>query len=218
MHVKICGLTTTDDALAAARCGADFVGMILAPSTRRVSLTTAEGIARALPSDVRPVLVFRDAPLDEVLGSLEIIGRADVQLHGREPVAYLDELLRRRPETRLLRAWEVRAAAHDHELTEYLSEAGNAGVRIETVIVDVPKGAPHPGFERLAAVARLCTAASFEVWCAGGLTPENVALAAASGPYAGVDVAGGVELRPGVKDHAAMTRFVQAARLDAARG
>ena len=215
MIVKVCGITRPEDAVAAARLGADFVGLIRAPSARRVDLDRARHIAAELPDGTKPVLLFRDAPLDEVSAAVEETGVRWVQLHGSEPIAYVCDLLRRCPDVRLLRAWEVAGPSAATDLHDYL-QAAAAGVRFHAVILDAPKGGPHPGYDCLGDVSRRCRDLVSQVWCAGGLTPENVSEAVRAGQYAGVDVARGVEQSPGVKDHALLERFVQAVRGPAA--
>jgi phosphoribosylanthranilate isomerase len=216
MRVKICGITNPGDALAAARAGADFVGLILAPSSRQVSAEAAKEIVAALSAPAAPVLVFRDAPMDAVLAALETTGAGCAQLHGAEPVNYLAELQRRRPKIRLIKAWEVSADDAWEQsadlLIDFVRDARDTGVGLPIVLLDAPKGGPHPGYERMAACAARCHTLPVQVWCAGGLTPDNVAIALACGQFDGADVAGGVEVRPGVKDHAAIRRFIENAR------
>jgi len=211
MRVKICGVTNVTDARAAADAGADFVGLILAASPRQVSLETARAIAAALPPKARPVLLFRDAPTSEIVAAVERTGVEWVQLHGREPVADVQQLAVRLPDLRLIKAWEVRSA-EPAELAAYLAQARAADLRLDALILDAPKGGPHPGVAALATLARAVRLRPPEVWCAGGLTPENVAAVCAAGPFDGVDVAGGVERAPGQKDAVRMARFVTAAR------
>lgn len=212
MHVKICGITSVHDARQAAYCGADFVGLILAPSSRRVTVDIARDVAAALPAATQPVVLFRDAPLEDVLSALELTGCAWVQLHGREPVTYLAELARHRVGVHLIRAWEITSPTAGDELVNYLREAAAAGVRIDAVILDAPKGGPHPGFERLGDISLGCRPRPPEVWCAGGLSPANLVMAVATGQYDGVDVARGVESQPGIKDYAALEQFVTTAK------
>lgn len=212
MRIKICGITATADALLAARYGADLVGLILAPSPRRIGLPAAAEIVAALPPATGAVLVFRDAPLDEVLAALDTTGARWVQLHGREPAACLAQLAARRPAVRIIKAWEVLGLDAGASLAAYLASTVAAGRPPDAVLLDAPKGGPHPGYELLGELARQLNARPPEVWCAGGLTPANVATAVAAGRYDGVDVAAGVEVRPGVKDHAAVRQFIAAAR------
>jgi phosphoribosylanthranilate isomerase len=213
MLVKICGITTLADAQAAAAAGADFVGLIRAASPRQVTLDVARAIAERLPPHTRPVLLYRDAPAAAVIAGVTATGINCVQLHGAESVTYIGDLLGRCAGLRLIKAWEVRGPDAADGLSEYLAAARQLNLPLEAVILDTPKGEPHPGFACLGDVARRCRHADIRIFCAGGLTPENVRTALACGPFDGVDVARGVENRPGVKDHAVLRRFVEQAHL-----
>jgi phosphoribosylanthranilate isomerase len=198
VRVKICGLTRPEDAVAAEAAGVDAVGLILhAPSRRLVDLAQAEAIVAPLGPFVARVGVVVDAPddfLDEAIDRL----RLDVlQFHGSEGE---DDMAPYRDRVRLLKA--VRFSTS-------LDIAALARLPVDAVLVDGSEpgsGRPFPWEEapRLAELPR---------WIlAGGLTPENVADAVRRlGPY-GVDVASGVELSPGVKDHDALRRFVERAK------
>jgi phosphoribosylanthranilate isomerase len=212
MLVKICGITRREDALAAAQAGADFVGLVRAGSPRQVSLETARQIAANLPPATQPVLLFRDAELDELAGELAASGFKWVQLHGAEPVAYVRRLMDRFPGLHVIRAWEVSGADAAVPLSDYLRAALEEEVAIDVLLLDAPKRGLHPGYECLGEVARRCHGTVPGIWCAGGLTPGNCAAAVAAGRYAGVDVSRGVELSPGVKDQAAVRRFIDLAR------
>jgi len=212
MHVKICGITDPLDARVAAEAGADFIGMIMAESPRQITADAARAILPVLPAGVHPVLVFRNQSLDLVLEAVATTGVGWIQLHGHEPVPYLRELQQRRRNLRIIRAWEVRSLDSGPELSQYLQAAAQAGGRLDVVLLDAPKGHAHPGFEHIGDVSRRCTTRPPQVWVAGGLTPDNVATAVAVGWYDGVDVAGGVETRPGVKNHAALRRFIHVAK------
>lgn len=212
LSVKICGVTSRDDAAAVAQAGADFVGFILAPSARQVTVETVRAVMGVLPAPIEPVLVFRVAPLEEVLGAVDATHCRWVQIHGHESVAYLGRLLAARPHLRLIRAWEIETPESGDDLALYLRQARDADVRIDVVLLDAPKGGPHPGFERLGDISHACRERPPAVWCAGGLTPGNLGTAVPSGHYDGVDVASGVEVRPGAKDHDAVRRFVALAR------
>jgi phosphoribosylanthranilate isomerase len=213
MQVKVCGITTRDDARAAAEFGADFVGLIRAGGQRQVALEAAQEIVASLPAKTTPVLVFRDAGLEEMCAALEVTGARWVQLHGAEPVTLVRELMQRVPGVNVIRAWEVAAASADEGLAEYVKEAAGAGVRFRAVILDAPKHRRHPGYACLGGVSRRCRGLADAMWCAGGLTVDNVEAAVRAGRYDGVDVARGVESRPGVKDREAMARFIAAAKV-----
>src|SRR4051794_20412234 len=87
MFVKVCGITTVDDALLALEAGADAVGLILAPSTRRVDVDAARDIVRALPPGTLAVGVFRDERPEAIVAIVERTGLTGVQLHGHESPA-----------------------------------------------------------------------------------------------------------------------------------
>lgn len=214
MHVKICGLTRVDDALAAARAGADFAGFVLAPSPRCVTPTVVQSIVRSLPPTTRPVLVFRDAPLADVLAAQRTTHCTWLQLHGQETVDYLRDLLRELPDARLIRAWDIVGPESADRLVSYLDQARSGQVNIEVVLLDSPKAGPRADARVFADTARRCTQRPPAVWCAGGLTPDNLGPVIGAGVYDGVDVSSGVEAAPGVKDHDRIRRFV--ARVKAA--
>ena len=220
MRVKICGITSVRDAVAAAEAGADFIGLIRAASARAVAVGTARDIVESLaPFAAQPVLLVRDAPLDAMLADIDNIGATWLQLHGNEPVAHLRRIIDSRPPLHLIKAWEVRSAESGNALLTYVRRAAEAGIRSAAGILDAPKGGPHPGFDYMAAVSRQWHATwphddvdRPELWCAGGLTPDSLVGALADGVYDGIDVARGVETQPGVKDHAAMRRFIGTTR------
>jgi phosphoribosylanthranilate isomerase len=210
MQLKFCGITSERDALAAAEAGADFVGLILAPSPRQIDPVRARRIMDRLPPETQPVLLFKDAPLAEMVAALERTRCEWVQLHGEEPVEALRGLRLHNPNLRLVKAWTVRGPVAAEALLSYLAEVQAADIQLDVVLLDAPKGGPHPGYEALGEVSRRLTERPPEVWCAGSLTADNVADALAAGRYDGVDVASGVELAPGRKDAAEMRRFAAA--------
>lgn len=210
MHLKICGITNEADARVAADAAADFIGLIRAASPRQVSLDIARQIVTTLPSSTTPVLLYRNAPVDEVVTGLEVTGCQWVQLHGDEPVSLLREVQDRVAGVQMIKAWSVTTPADGAALRAYVDEAAQGGVRLAVVLLDAPKGGPHPGYEALAAMSRVLQRRPPAVWCAGALTPDNVAAALALGDYDGVDVASGVEASPGQKDADAVRRFAKA--------
>src|SRR5215208_6639575 len=84
VKAKVCGITTPEDALAAASSGADAIGLVLAESPRKVSVEEAREIAAALPDGVLKVGVFVDAEPAEVLRIAAEVGLDYAQLHGDE--------------------------------------------------------------------------------------------------------------------------------------
>ena len=83
-RIKICGLTRPEDAAAAVSSGADALGVLLAPSKRRLTLEQAEGVFASVPPLVARIGVFRDATADEVWEAVARLGLTAVQFHGDE--------------------------------------------------------------------------------------------------------------------------------------
>lgn len=204
LRVKICGVTRLEDALAAARLGADALGFNFWPGSKRyIPPAEARAIVRRLPPLVAAVGVFVDPSREEVLRAAEASGIGAVQLHGDEP----PELCRDLP-LPVLKAIRVEGPASLDRLRDYDAVQG--------FLLD----SAGPGFGgsgrtfdwTLAAKA----ARAHAIVLAGGLGPDNVAEAIRAVRPWGVDVASGVESAPGVKDIGKTRAFLERAR-EAAR-
>jgi len=199
VRVKICGITRAEDALAAARLGADALGFNFWPGSKRfVAPAAARAIVARLPPFVVPVGVFVNQPEEEILAVARETGVRVLQLHGDEPPALCARLPL--PVVKAIRVDAVRSlsALASYEVAAFLLDTPSRGFG--------GSGAPFDWSlaEGVSEVA--------PVILAGGLTPENVAEAIrAVRPYA-VDVAGGVESAPGVKDLARLARFIATAK------
>jgi indole-3-glycerol phosphate synthase/phosphoribosylanthranilate isomerase len=205
--VKVCGLTTVEDALAVARLGVDAIGLVFWPgSPRWVDRDKAREIAQALPPFVLRVGVFVDAALDVVARTAEEVGLDVLQLHGQEEPEALDRLPRR-----VLKAVRVGDGFMPEEALRYEGRA--AGILLDTRS-ESPGGSGRPFDWSLA--RRVRERASF-LALAGGLTPENVHVALAAVRPDVVDVSSGVESSPGRKDPAKVSAFVEAVRAAGAR-
>ncbi len=197
--VKICGVTTLDDALACVDAGADAIGFNFWPrSKRHVAVDVAGAIAKRLPPNVRTVGVFVD-PTEEEVNRAFAAGAIDLaQLHGDEPPDFCARFA-----GRYIKAVRLRDAASLQTLAQYACDL---------MLVDADS--EHYGVSGRRADVQLAAqaAAQRRVILAGGLTPENVAAAVAAVRPFGVDVAGGVEREPGVKDWMKVAAFVKAAK------
>ncbi len=199
VRVKICGITRREDALAAARAGADAVGVNFWPGSKRfVEPETAAEIIAALPPFVTPVGVFVNQPRAQIVRAARVSGVALLQLHGDESPEDASGL-----PLPVIKAFRADAELAPDTLARYA---------VAAYLVDAPS-AGFGGSGRTFDWTRLRGAAlPAPLVLAGGLTPDNVADAVrAALPYA-VDVASGVETAPGIKDEDAMRRFVAAAR------
>lgn len=197
-RVKICGVTRVEDALAIEAVGADAVGLIFAPGSRRlVSVAQARAISDALGPWIGRVGVFVDADEATVVTAIEGARLDAVQLHGDAS----DELAGRlRARVRVIRAvrFEPGCTPRAYE-----------GRPFDGVLLDGVRPGSGTPFDWSAAQA---WRGHPRLILAGGLRPDTVAEAVgALRPYA-VDVASGVEAAPGVKDPGAVAAFVRAAR------
>ena len=185
LEVKICGLTRRADALLAAELGADCLGFVLYAGSRRfVPVEALPELTRGLPPHVRKVGVFVDAARDEMLRAVEA-GKLDiVQLHGRESADF----------ARTIDFAEVWKATYDPEFPA------------ARLVCDAPRGGSGT-FGDHAKAAEL--AKKRPVMLAGGITPDNAVGLARRVRPAGIDLAGGVETSPGVKDERKLKQLFQ---------
>ncbi len=199
VRIKICGITRLEDALLAARLGADALGFNFWPGSKRyISPEAARAIIDRLPPFVAPVGVFVDGAPEEVARAAAASGVSAVQLHGDEPPAAC--AASGLPAVKALRVTgpEILDLLDRYPVAAVLLDAPSAGYG--------GSGTPCDWTVARAAAARAI------VILAGGLVPENVAQAIeAVRPY-GVDVASGVERAPGVKDPDKLARFIAQAR------
>jgi len=197
-RVKICGITRVEDALAAARSGADAIGLVFyADSPRAVSVEQARAVVRALPPFITTVGLFVDAAPQEIGAVLAALPLDLLQFHGNEsPEACRGH---GRPYVKALRMGEGADAA---ALARPYDDA--AGILVDSYVEGVPGGTGR-AFDW----SRLPEGLSCPLILAGGLTPDNVAAAVTQVRPWAVDVSGGVEATPGVKDAAKIEAFIR---------
>jgi phosphoribosylanthranilate isomerase len=203
MRVKFCGINNLDDAAEAVQLGAWAIGLIhFHGSPRNVDPGVAAEIAAAFRRKCEVVGVFVNPTLDEVAKAVEDEGLTMVQLNGAEGASFCAEV-QRRTGLKVAKAIHVASAADVHGAEAYRTDfhlfdrrgKGMWGGTGESFDWELLRG------HRSEVPAIL----------AGGLRPGNVAAAIEiARPYA-VDVASGVEVEPGRKDHAAMAAFFEAA-------
>lgn len=197
MWVKVCGITSEEDALLAVAMGVDAVGFVFAPSSRQMAPAAVREITRRLPHEIVTVGVFRDERPQTVVDVVNKSGLKAAQLHGnesREDCRYVTERVPmvikafQAGDTRVMRA------------PEYGSQL---------VLLDAPSPGSGKVFDwRLAEGVPT----GQHLVLAGGLDSDNVAEAIRTVHPFGVDVSSGVESAPGRKDASKMRAFVQAAR------
>lgn len=205
VKVKICGITSLDDALAAVEAGADALGFVFyRGSQRSVDPEVVRRIVVRLPPFVLPVGVFVNEEAEKIREIMDHCGLALAQLHGDETATYCEAL--GRP---VLQALRLRGREDFLAMAEYKGRAGVRGFIVDTISDTLYGGTGMVADWALAAEAARATL----ILLAGGLTPENVREAVETVRPYGVDVSSGVEAAPGRKDPAKMRAFVRAARL-----
>jgi phosphoribosylanthranilate isomerase len=209
-RVKICGITDKANALAAVEAGADFIGLVFAPSKRRISPAQAREIADAVKKSstvTKLVGVFVNAPVFQVNEIADFCALDVIQLSGNESWEDCRKIVN--PVVKAVRV--DRQSSQD--ICAELSAASRllAGRRFVTLLdsrVEGTYGGTGKTFDWDLAQE---VAKKFSVIVAGGLDPKNVAsLIKRVAPW-GVDVSSGVETG-GVKDIAKMKAFIEAVR------
>ncbi len=210
-HIKICGIKEERHALAAAKAGADFIGLVFAPSPRRISLEQAQKIAMAVKQSGHPteiVGVFANSLAATVNLIAENCYLNRVQLSGDESWEYCREIARP-----LIKAVRVKRGQSASEVCAYLAEGTSALSRQKHDFLLDPKirGKYGGTGTRLDWNLARQVASEFPVILAGGLTPENVSTALKKVSPWGIDVSSGVEVG-GVKHVARIRAFIKAVR------
>lgn len=200
VRVKICGITRPEDVAACVAAGADALGFVFTPRSRRhVSVEQAAALVRAVPPFVCRVGLFMDPDPEDVRRTLARVPLNLLQFHGRE-------------------------AAEDCERFErpYIKAVGMSGSGDWRAVLDAHRNAAGFLFDSHAPGAPGGTGEVFDwdsipeidapVVLAGGLTCENVAEAVRRVRPWAVDVSSGVEDAPGIKDAAKVRQFISEAK------
>jgi phosphoribosylanthranilate isomerase len=195
--VKICGVTTVDDAKHVVSAGANALGLILAESRRQLTLDQAREIAQATKGDLLRFGVFRHNDDDFILEHVDALKVDVAQVHGDLSSALLRSLRDRG-------VLVVKALSVDEPAFQEFDETV-----VDAVLID----SPQPGSGETYSLGQLQDRSfGVPVIAAGGLTPFNVSEFIASTTVAGVDSSTGVERRPGEKDPALVESFIVNAR------
>ena len=208
-RVKICGITRIEDGIAAARAGADAIGLVFWAGTPRcVSFEQARAIAAAVPPFVTIAGLFVDPAADEVHAALDAVPLDLLQFHGDEPADFCASF--GRP---YVKAVPVKPGI---DLLQYASRYGDA----RGLLFDAfePGGLPG-GTGKTFDWNELPDALQRPVILSGGLTQQNVAAAIRTARPWAVDVSSGVELssedgrpRKGIKSAAKIMAFIREVR------
>jgi phosphoribosylanthranilate isomerase len=203
VRVKICGITNAADTLAAVDAGANLLGFnFYEKSPRYISEAEAAKIRPQLPKKVEAVGIFVNTAPAEVAARCKLLKLNVAQLHGDETSEAVAETARSIP---VIKAFRVEP---DFQLESLDAYPGTFAFLFDAAHTGQYGGTGHSTDWDLAQRA----AVSHRIILAGGLKVENVAAAVRIvRPYA-VDVASGIESKPGKKDHGLLREFIQEVR------
>jgi phosphoribosylanthranilate isomerase len=196
VRVKICGITRREDALAAARAGADAIGLVFyPPSPRCLSLAQARALRNALPPFVTVIALFVNPARDEVERVQAEVRPDALQFHGEEDPAFCRQFglpyikaCRVREGTDLLEYFSPFADAQGWLADAYVEAYGGVGAKFDWHLVPAVRDRP--------------------LILSGGLSVANVGEALRVVKPWGVDVSTGVEVAKGIKDATMIEAFI----------
>lgn len=196
IRVKICGITTEQNAAAIVRAGADAIGLQFVDSSpRRISVERAIQIRKEIPPFVSVVGVFLNATREEILRTVELVGLDYVQLHGDESPDFIQQL-----PVRSIKTVGVSTSVDLINLDRYPADA----ILLDTK-VDGRCGGTGQRFD-WSLLREMKT--SMPIVLAGGLRSENIVEAIRVARPQVVDVCTGVENAPGIKSYEKVREFI----------
>lgn len=216
MWIKICANTNLDDAALAVELGADALGFVFAPSSRRVTAQQVAAITPHLPARIEKIGVFGTLDFEEIASMVRIAGLTGAQLHGGFSAGGIAALKTQLPTLRIIQTahWKDEGQSAG-EFSQQLAEI-NETASIDALLVDSRTANASGGtgvvFDWNAARKALFAPGHKRLIVAGGLNPGNVQQAIALLQPWGVDVASGVESSPGQKDPEKLAAFILNAR------
>jgi len=208
-RIKFCGFTRSEDIIAAASLGVDYLGLVFAPSPRRVNLEVGKMLRRTVRGNSRIVALVMDQTQDEVQAVIEAVRPDIVQFHGRESDAFCSSFglpfwkaigMGSHPTSGLAQLAHYPSAAAFLFDGHTVGAAGGSGQRFDWSVLPATLGRGRQHF-----------------LLAGGLDAHNVDEAINMAAPWGVDLSSGIESAPGIKDHQQMQQFVQTVRRANAR-
>jgi len=196
-RIKVCGVTTPDDAAMVSRAGADYVGVVLTESPRRVTAERAREIAIGLPAETLLVAVFADETPDQVARGIDGLPVHAVQVRG----------------------WDQAEPGGAYEIWHVLRDgapdpATLPMVPLRTYLLDAHDSHRPGGTGKRSdwEWARKGVNAGLRLIVAGGLDPENVSELILSVRPFGVDASSGLESEAGKKDAIKVKTFIERIR------
>lgn len=212
VKVKICGLTRVEDARAAYEAGADMVGVIVnakVPTPRNLDYRSARKILERTPSGMEKVVVGMPRDLSEGLEMIEELDPDYLQIHSNPSLTEMEEL-KEITEKELIITISVPSEEIDY--TDIIMRAKKIAEVSDCILLDTKGSAGRGGTGKIhdwSVSRKVRHTLDTPVFLAGGLNPLNVGRAIEEVRPYGVDVASGVETKPGVKDAEKIRVFVK---------
>jgi phosphoribosylanthranilate isomerase len=209
-QIKICGVTTAQDAVAVARAGADAIGLNFYPQSKRyVTPEQASTIVAEIPAEVVKVGVFVNPTLDELEAAIEAASLEWIQLHGDESAEFVSDLRN----LAVIKAF--RWGGSGKAINDFFAQLDSGGMP-RRILIDAPCTNEYGGTGLSADWASIgqwwSQRPKIPLILAGGLSPQNVAVAMREARIHLVDCASGVESSPGRKDPKLVAEFVRAVK------
>lgn len=200
VRVKICGLTRTEDVASAVNCGVDALGFVFVPASKRcISAAIATSLCQLVPAFISRVGLFLNQPAADIDEVLQQVPLSLLQFHGRESAEFCRQF--KRP---YIKSVSLQSGSSITELEQAYPDAA-------AILVDSHEPGGLGGTGKTLDWQQV-KPGSRPLILAGGLNPQNVATAIQLiRPWA-VDVSSGVEFSPGIKDAAAIKRFISEAK------
>jgi len=200
MHVKICGITKPDQALAIAQLGADYLGYICVSSSPRfvtpeqVDLITNKFTNNVQNHKLGHVGVFLDVDIAEISKYINISNINTIQLHGDESIEFCQQVKLKFPQIKLIKAFRIKNRKTLDHILPYTNH-------VDVVLLDAYDPQLAGGTGKTIDLSILKDfQPSCDWWLAGGLSPQNLEMAIAQLQPDGIDVSSGVEISAGNKD------------------
>ena len=203
IRIKVCGLTSPEDAITCNALGVDYLGIVFEEGPHQITPERAKEIRKAVPKS-NVVGVFADADLDSVTEIAKFCGLSMIQLNGNELPGYCESLLARTL-LPIIKTFYQYSGSSTEVLMAYETSS------FFLFDLDRPSiKAPGNGLiQKLWTEASYARRTGYRIFLAGGLDPSNVRKAVeVSSPYC-VDVCHGIEKAPGVKDFVALKQFIK---------
>ncbi len=200
-RVKICGVTRAEDVRVITKAGADAIGFQMSIGPRKITPQQAKGLVKRVPPSIVPVGVFVNEALSKVKKLIKLCGFQAVQLHGEETASYCGKI-----NVPVIKAIRMKNSGAFKEFRSFRV----AAFLLDSYNKNIPGGTGQSfNFSWARKAVHMLPA---PVLIAGGLTSDNVQKAIRSSRAFGVDVASGVEVRPGLKDPRKVSLFIRRAK------